>query len=71
MQRVHLRPDMLKLMQWQVSCASFDTAQSDEFRRATYWAGLNGVMSAPVAMSVKGQAANTMTFGLYNTLWGS
>lgn len=54
MQRVHLRADLLKLMQWQVSCASYDAAQSDEFRRGTYWAGLNAIMSEPVALSVKG-----------------
>lgn len=72
---VHLRPDTCSVMSWQVSCGSFDGCQTDEFRSATFWAGLNAVSSPVVAATAKHEMlvrplANSMSFGLYNKVLG-
>lgn len=63
-------------MSWQIACSSFDAAQTDEFRMGTYNAGLNAVVSPVVAATAKHEMlvrpiANTMTLGLYNTIYGT
>ena len=53
MTRVHLRPEILKLLSWQISCASFDTCVSNDFRTATYFSGLNSIGDPVVGTNAK------------------
>lgn len=74
---VHLRSDVCDVMQWQCACAGFDTAQTDEFREATYWGGLNAISAPQVGENglkafVWNPMANTVTFGLmYDRIYGT
>lgn len=73
---VHLRSDICDVLQWQCACAGYDTAQTEEFRGATYFTGLEAISAPQVGASAKHEflvrpVANTMTFGLYSAIYGS
>jgi hypothetical protein len=79
MTNVHLRSDICDVMSWQVSCGSFDAAQTDRFRNGTFYAGLNAISSESVAAAAKNElfmkpVLNTltvaMTLGVVSSFYG-
>ena len=50
---VQLRSEILDVVQWQISCGSFDCAQTDQFREATYFGGLNAITDERVGIAAK------------------
>lgn len=66
-----MRPDLVHLMSWQISCASYDNFLSEQFRSASFLAGLKSMQSPVVGSTVKHEMvfkplANAFTFGLFS-----
>jgi hypothetical protein len=73
MQKVHLRQDVIDVMTWQLACGASDGCTSDEFRSASYYAGINCLVderftNVAYCQLVKNTLADTVTLGLYSTI---
>jgi hypothetical protein len=67
---VHMRPEVVDVMGWQMACASCDGVQTDEFRTGCYEQGLSAVSDPEVGQAGKhaflfSPIANTFTLGFY------
>ena len=70
MQRVHLRPDVLSVMTWQLSAACMDGLCGDQFRQVSYDEGLvilnnQRFLDGAYTQFVTNPVADNLTFGLY------